>query len=140
MQPNSGGEHSLLSRASGAFAWSFVNTLVGRVGTIGIGIALARLLGPREFGTYAVALIALMAVLSFNELGVSLAIVRWPGDPTEIAPTVATISCISSVLLFVGFYVGAPGFASAMGAPAATPVIRVLSTSLLINCVVAVPD
>src|SRR5450755_1332158 len=135
-----GNKDTLMGRASRALSLSFISTAVLRLSTIGVGVLLARLLGPHAFGTYAVALVALLAVLSFNELGVSLAIVRWPGDPTEIAPTVATISCISSVLLFVGFYVGAPGFASAMGAPAATPVIRVLSTSLLINCVVAVPD
>jgi PST family polysaccharide transporter len=41
--------------------------------------------------------------------------------------------------LFIGFYFAAPPFANAMGAPAATPVIRVLSVSILINCVVAVP-
>ena len=83
-------------RASGAYVWSFANTIIGRLGTLGIGIALARLLGPKEFGTYAVALIALMAVLSFNELGVSLAIVRWPGKPQAIAPTVTTISLVAS--------------------------------------------
>ena len=66
-----------------------------RLGTLGIGIALARVVGPEQFGTYAVALLALTAALSFNELGVSLAIVRWPGDPEKIAPTVSTISIAS---------------------------------------------
>ena len=41
-------------------------------------------------------MVALLAVLTFNELGVSLAIVRWPGDPRAIAPTVTTISIASS--------------------------------------------
>ena len=68
------------------------------LGTLGIGIVLARVLGPESFGTFAVALVALMAVLSFNELGVSLAIVRWPGDPARIVPTVNTISAAGSVV------------------------------------------
>ena len=76
-----------------------LNTLLGRLGTLAIGVALARILGPEEFGTFAVALLALLAVLSFNELGVSLAIVRWPGSPREIAPTVATLSTLSSAVL-----------------------------------------
>ena len=49
--------------------WSFANTVVARFGTLAIGIVLARLLGPEEFGTFAVAFVALMAILSFNELG-----------------------------------------------------------------------
>ena len=134
-----GNKDTLLGRASRALSLSFISTALLKFSTFGVGVLLARLLGPHQFGTYAVALVALLAVLSFNELGVSLAIVRWPGDPTEIAPTVATISCVSSVLLFIGFYLGAPAFAGAMGAPAATAVIRVLAASILVDAVAAVP-
>jgi len=125
--------------ASRALAWSFANTAVSRLGTLGIGILLARLLGPEAFGTYAVAFVALAAVLSFNELGVSLAIVRWPGDPKEIAPTVTTISVVASLLFFAVAWVTAAPFAQAMGDPAATPVVRLLLVSVLINGAVATP-
>ena len=116
-----GNKDTLIGRASRALGWSFISAAGLRFGTLGIGVLLARLLGPHAFGTYAVALVALLAVLSFNELGVSLAIVRWQGDPSEIAPTVTTISCVSSLILYVGFFFGAPAFATAMGAPAADP-------------------
>lgn len=132
-------QRSLLGRASGAWAWSFVNTLLGRVGTLGIGIALARLLGPHQFGTYAVALIALMAVLSFNELGVSLAIVRWPGDPRAIASTVNTIALVASTLLALATFLVAGPFASAMGEPSAAPVVRLLGLTVIISGGVASP-
>ena len=97
--------------ASRALGWSFLNTAVSRIGTLGIGIVLARVLGPEAFGTYAVAFVALAAVLSFNELGVSLAIVRWEGDPRSIAPTVTTISIAGSVLFFAAAYAAAEPFA-----------------------------
>src|SRR5262249_54330804 len=115
------------------------NTVLGRVGTLGIGIALARLLGPKEFGTYAVALIALMAVLSFNELGVSLAIVRWPGDPRAIASTVNTIALIASTLLALTIYFIAVPFATAMGEPSAAPVVQLLGLTVIISGGVASP-
>ena len=101
--------------------------------TVGIGIALARLLGPHAFGTYAVASVALTIMTKLNDLGVSLAIVRWPGEPREITPTVTTISVMTSVALYVGCYLGAPGYAATMGAPAATEVVRVLSLVILID-------
>ncbi|MDD7833554.1 oligosaccharide flippase family protein [Paenarthrobacter sp. AB444] len=122
-----------------AFVISVVNAFVTKLGTIGIGIALARLLGPEEFGTYAVAFIALVAVLSFNELGVSLAIVRWPGDPKEIAATVTTISVTCSVLLFGISYAVAPLFTAAMGNEAATDVVRALAFCIVLNGLVATP-
>jgi O-antigen/teichoic acid export membrane protein len=94
---------------------------------------LARLLGPHAFGTYAVAYVALTALLTFDELGVSMAIVRWQSDPREIVPTVTTISMIVSVVIFVGCFLAAPAYTSAMGTPAATSVIRVLSILVLID-------
>jgi O-antigen/teichoic acid export membrane protein len=106
---------------------------------MGIGVALARLLGPREFGAFAVSIVALLAVLSFNELGVSLAIVRWEGEPSEIAPTVTTISVVSSLIIYAGCFFGAPAFAKAMGAPAATDVIRVLSINVVYDGLVSTP-
>lgn len=124
---------SLGAQAGGALGWSFSNTLMAKLGSVAVGIVLARLLGPREFGTFAVASVALTIMTNVNDLGVSLAIVRWPGDPREIAPTVTTISVITSGVLYVACYFGAPGYSAAMGAPAATEVVRVLSLVILID-------
>jgi len=126
-------------RASNALSWSLLNTALSRFGTLGIGIALARILGPTEFGTFAVAMVALLAVLAFNELGVSLAIVRWQTDPHEIAPTVNTLSVASSAILTAVMWLTAPAFSAAMGAPDAAGPVQVLSLSILINGVVAAP-
>jgi O-antigen/teichoic acid export membrane protein len=130
---------TLATRAGRALVMNVLNTLASRLGTFAIGVALARILGPEEFGTFAVALLALLAVLSFNELGVSLAIVRWPGSPKEIAPTVATVSTLSSVALAIVAVAGAPAFCAAMGAPGATDIVRVLAASIVLSGFVATP-
>jgi O-antigen/teichoic acid export membrane protein len=126
-------------QAGRALAWSLANTAAGRLGTLAIGIVLARLLGPSEFGTYAVAFVALMAMLSFNELGVSLAIVRWQRDPAEIAPTVNTLSVAASLLVTLAAVLAAPWFATAMGDASATRCVQLLSLCVLLNGVVATP-
>jgi len=131
--------NSLAGLASRALGWSFASNTTARIGALPIGIVIARLVGPHSFGTFAVALVALMAVLSFNDLGVSLAIVRWEGEPAEIAPTVATLSVASSLITYAGCFLGAPAFASAMGAPAATGVIRVLTLNVIVDGVAATP-
>lgn len=126
-------------QAARALAWSSANTFVSKFASVFIGIALARMLGPEEFGTFAVAMIALIAVLSFNELGVSLAVVRWSDPPERIAPTVATVAVGSSLVLTLAAMWAAGPFAEAMGtADAATPV-RLLALCILINGVVATP-
>jgi O-antigen/teichoic acid export membrane protein len=128
-----------LASTSRALGWSFLNTVASKLGTMIIGIILARVLGPGEFGTFAVAIVALTAVLSCNELGVSLAIVRWKEDPRLIAPTVATLSIAGSALMTAFLLVAAPAFCEAMGAPAAVPVVQVMSLAVLVSGVVATP-
>ena len=111
-------------KVSKALGISFLNTAIGRLGTVLTGILLAHILVPADFGAFAVALVALAALLSINELGVSLALVRWPGNPRDIAPTVTTISMTSSAVLFVLCWFGAPELALQLGSPGATGVGR----------------
>jgi O-antigen/teichoic acid export membrane protein len=116
-----------------ALRLSLLNTVVGKAGTFLTGIVLARLLSPHDFGLYAVAFVALIGLLSLNELGVSLAIVRWPGDPERIRPTVTTISMVTSAIVYAVCWFGAPAFTGAMDAPGATGVVRVLCLSVLVD-------
>lgn len=124
---------TLTAKASRAFGWIFASTLLTRFGTFAIGVMLARLLGPHAFGMYAVALVALNAMQTFNELGVSLAIVRWESDPDEIIPTVTVISVLVSLVTYAACFFIAPAYAAAMGAPAATNIVRVLALAILID-------
>jgi O-antigen/teichoic acid export membrane protein len=138
-KPARAGGNSLTRQASRALGWSFGSTFLNKVSLFGVGIMLARLLGPHAFGTYAVAYVALIGLLAFNELGVSLAIVRWPGDPGEIIPTVTTISAGVSAIIYAGCFFAAPAYAGAMGAPGATTVIRVLALAVLTDGCTSTP-
>lgn len=137
MSPDAEPLHTTARRA---LWWSVANNVVGRVGTTLMGIVLARLLVPEDYGVYAVALVALNALLSMNELGVSLAIVRRPGDVSRIAPTVKTLALGSSVIIWIAMFACAPLVADALKAPEATNVLRILTLSVLIDALTAVPS
>jgi PST family polysaccharide transporter len=122
-----------------AVAWSFASSALGKLATVVIGVVLARMLSPRDFGVYAVAYAALRILVSLNDLGLSLAIVRWPGDPREIAPTAATIALVTSIVMYGTCYLGAPAYASAMGAPSAVAVVRVLCLGVVLDGFVSSP-
>lgn len=130
---------SLSGRASRAFGWSFLNTIVSRLGTLVIGVVLARTLGPSAYGEFAVAMVTLIAILSFNDLGVSLAIVRWKDDPRRIAPTVNTIAVTSSAVLAAAVIGCAPWISGALGDLRAAPVVRVLGASIVLDGLLATP-
>ncbi|MBD3781895.1 MAG: lipopolysaccharide biosynthesis protein [Micrococcales bacterium] len=120
-------------------AWSFLNTVLGRFGTVLVGIAIARILTREDFGVFAIALVVLSATLSINELGVSVAILRWQKDVDSIQPTVATLSVVTSGVLYLVCFLGAPAFTRLMGDEAATGVVRLLCVGVLVDAVSAVP-
>ncbi len=135
-----GGDAGSLGRRVGSgLGWSMVNTVVARAATVLVGVVLARLLSPEDYGIYTAALVLVTAALSMNELGVSLAIVRWPGSPASIAPTVTTMAVAWSTALVVVCWVAAPAVATSLGSPDATGVIRALTVCILVDALAAVP-
>jgi PST family polysaccharide transporter len=119
--------------------FSILNNALSRLGTVVTGIVLARLLSPSDYGDFAVALVVLNALLSINELGVSLAIVRWPGDPQRIVPTVQTLSTCCSAGLYLLTLLLAPTIAGLLGSSAATPLVQVLALSMIVDGAASVP-
>jgi O-antigen/teichoic acid export membrane protein len=127
---------SLLTRA---IRWIFMDAVSARFGTLVIGLVLARMMSPRDFGAFGVVVVALLGVQSVGQLGAGSALALWRGNPDEIAPTVTAISIASSAAVYAACYAGAPAFAATMGAPAAAHVIRIVALNVLISGVVAAP-
>lgn len=126
------------ARATRGALWSGVNTIVLRLGGLVVGIVLARLLTPEQFGVYAVALTVQAILMTVADLGLSADIIRTE-DPDRIAPTVATLGLVSGGLLTLAAALSAGPLAEAMGSPAAGPAIAILSITLLLGGLTVVP-
>jgi O-antigen/teichoic acid export membrane protein len=134
------GQAGLGRKVGAAARWSMVNTLVLRVANFTVGVILARtVFGPHAWGLYAVSQLVLSVLLSANEMGVSLAVVRLEGDIRGIARTALTLSLLSSSVLTAALFFGAPAVASLLGSPGATNLVRLLSLCVLIDGFVCVP-
>jgi len=133
-EPGSDELSDLGSKVKSGAKWSTINTVVLRIANFSVGVLLARtVFGPTAFGLYAVSQVILAVLLSMNELGVSLAIVRWEGDVRDFAPTVFTLSVASSVIFYGALFVTAPLLASLLGSPHATSMIRILSLCVVVD-------
>ncbi|WP_405942359.1 oligosaccharide flippase family protein [Streptomyces sp. NBC_00207] len=131
---------SLGRKVGSAARWSLINTVVMRLGNFVTGIILARFfLGPEAWGVYGIAQTVLLVLLSANELGVSLAIIRWEGDPRRFAPTVLTLSALSSCLLYAVLFATAPAVADVLGSPEASGVLRVMCLVVVLDGLSQVP-
>jgi O-antigen/teichoic acid export membrane protein len=124
--------------ASKGLRWSLIGTAITRLGGLALGMVLARLLTPEDFGLYAVALSAMYFVMHVNDVGLIAATVQWRGRLEQMAPTATTMALAFSVVLYGLFWVLAPAFASLAGSREAASVVRLLTMVILVDGVTAV--
>ena len=122
-------------------SWSLIGVMVGKLTTLVTGIILARLLAPKDFGVFAVALVALVIIVNLNDLGLEQCLDQMAGQHRRgrarpqrrsFWPRAWRSSRCSTRL--------APYFTEAMHAPEATGIVRLLSFGVVINGAFAVPS
>lgn len=139
-EPTEPAEGHLGRQVRAGLGWSLINSFAGRLVTVLVGLVLARILEPREFGTFAVAFLVMAIVQSMNELGVSVAVVRWESDATRVARTATTVAIGMSVALYAAVLLLAPTIARAVHTPAAAGLLRVLGLGIVIDGVTSIPS
>jgi PST family polysaccharide transporter len=123
---------------SGAL-WGGIRTLSMRLANIAVMAVVARIISPEAFGIFAVAVTVHTVVSSIGDLGVASMLARGDIDMDEYAPTVATISMISSLILAGLMVVFASPIAGALGTRAAAGPVRVMALAVILVGVFAVP-
>ncbi len=134
------GDRALGRDVGVGLSWSLLNNVVGRLGNFLTGIIVIRHIAHEEYGVFAVGLVVLTVLLSMNELGVSVAVVQHRGRVQEIAPTVMSLSILSSAALSVAGFFAAPAAAAAMGSPEAAGLIRLLLVGVALDGIASVPN
>jgi O-antigen/teichoic acid export membrane protein len=124
-----------------AAAWSTLDVAVNRTGGFLLGIIVARLLAPHDFGVYAVALVVHTIIISISDLGLGWALVRDDEEAVAAtAPTITTMAIANSVVLGALMALSAPLLAGLLGAPHATATIQVMALTLPLAGLAAVPS
>jgi lipopolysaccharide exporter len=101
---------------------------------------VAHILDPSDFGVFAVALTAYAIVSSIGDLGVASCLKRADLDIDSLAPTVATVSLITSGILAAAMAAFAGPIAAALGSAEAAGPVRVMSLAVMLVGIFAVPD
>lgn len=119
-------------------AWGSAGALALRFGNVLVGIVLARLLAPEDFGVFALALAVQGVLVTVVDLGLSADLVR-AREPLRLEPTVATISLVAGVLVAGLMAATSVPVARALGSEDAAPVIAVLAATLVVAAAGVVP-
>lgn len=129
---------ALQSQVRRGLAWSTVSNLVLRLGSLSVGIILARLLTPEQFGIFAVALTVQTVLVTLADLGLSADLIRVE-DPQRRAPTIATLGLVAGGLLTAVMVLTGQFTADLLGSPEAGGVITVLAFTLVLSGAGVVP-
>lgn len=119
--------------------WSIGSALLLRVANIFITAIVARLLNPHAFGVFAVALTAYAIVSALGELGVASCLIRADLDIDALAPTMATVSVLTSLVLATVMAVFATPIATALGSAQGAGPVRVMALAVLLVGIFTVP-
>jgi O-antigen/teichoic acid export membrane protein len=129
---------SLGHRAGRGFGWALTGNLVFKLGSFAVSLVLVRLLAPHDFGLYAIALAANAFVIHVNDMGMIAATVQWRGEVAEMAATATAMAIAFSVSWYALFWMVAPALADLAGSPDATPLVRLLTLTIVLDGITAV--
>lgn len=126
-------ENSLTAKTTTGVVWNFIDRVANYGITFIIGIVLARLLSPEEYG-----LIGIIGIFTaiFNVIldsGLSTALIRKYGVTDTDYCTVFYTNIVLSIILTATLFLGAPAISSFFNRPELTPYTRAMSFILIVN-------
>lgn len=129
----SGKNDSLKSKTVKGTFWSFADNILGQGVTFLVGLVLARLLSPYEYGLIGIISIFIAVFNSIVDSGFSNALIR-KTDTTDIDYNTVFLSNLAlSILMFFVLFSCAPFIGSFFDQPLLVPLSRAMSFVMVIN-------
>lgn len=116
-----------------SFVWDFAGRIIGQIISFIIGIILARLLSPAEFGLIGMAMVFIAMSEIFTNLGLSSALIQRETPTEDHYSSSFYLNLIASIFLSLLFILLAPFIASFFKSPEITNIIRVLALTLVVS-------
>lgn len=125
-------EPSLTNKTIKGVGWSAADALLGQGITFVVGIILARLLTPEEYGLIGICLIFTTVLNGIVDSGFSNAIIRKKDATNEDYNTMFITNMVVSIVLYILLYLSAPLFTKFFQMDV-TNLIRTVGVVLIIN-------
>lgn len=131
-------ESTLKEKGLSGFKWSFIDNIAGSGITFLVGIILARLLSPSEFGIIGIITVFIAISNVFIDSGFSTALIRKVKITQEDYNTVFYSNLIVSIALIIFFLLTSKSIAYFFREPSLEVILPVMSLLLLINALTIV--
>ena len=122
---------SLKNRTVSGVGWSAADALLGQGVTFLVGIILARILSPDEYGIIGIVTIFTSILTGIVDSGFSNALIRKTDASNEDYNTMFITNMVVSVILFLLLFLSAPQIATFFARPELVEIIRVMGLILI---------
>lgn len=124
---------SVKNKAIKGAGWSFADNIMSQGITFLVGLVLARLLTPEEYGLIGIIAIFIAVFNSIVDSGFSNALIRKTDAKDLDYNTVFITNMVLSVFLFLVLFFSAPAIARFFDQPQLLPLTRVMGSVVIIN-------
>ena len=132
-------QHSLRDKTARGVGWSFIDNIANSGITFLVGLFLARLLTPEEYGVMAMIAIFIAVSDSIIDSGFSNALIRKVNVDRIDYNTVFYFNLIVSVSLYILLFFASPAISAFFREPILVEVMRVIGVVLIINALAIIP-
>lgn len=126
-------EQGLKQKTVSGVGWSAIDSVAGQGVSFLIGLILARLLSPEEYGLIGIITIFISVFNTIVDSGFSNAIIRKQHPIDDDYDTVFIFNLVLSAFLFIILFVSAPAIASFFRNAQLIPLTRVMASIVIIN-------
>ena len=127
------GDDSLRSKTVKGTIWSAADAFLGQGITFVVGLVLARLLSPEEYGLIGICLIFTTILNGIVDSGFSSALIRKQEVSNDDCNTMFIVNMVLSVALYVLLFATAPLVSAFFAREQLTELLRVVGLILIIN-------
>jgi teichuronic acid exporter len=124
---------SLKQKTISGLLWSFIDSFASQGVQFIVGVILARILSPREFGLIGMLTIFIAISQSFIDSGFTSALIRKKDCTQDDYATVFYFNIIVSIVLYLLLFLLSGAIASFFKEPQLKPLVQILGIGLLFN-------
>ena len=124
---------SLKQKTITGLLWSFIDTFAGQGISFIVGIILARILSPREFGLIGMITIFIAVSQSFIDSGFSSALIRKKDCSQTDYSTIFYFNLMVGIIFYVILFISAGAISSFFKEPQLYMILKVLGLGLILN-------
>lgn len=129
---------SLKRKAVSGFSWKAVEKFVNEIVQFSIGVVLARLLSPSDYGTVGLLAIFFAVAATFQDSGFASALIQKKDRSQIDYSTVFLFNLVMSISIYVLFFFAAPYIAAFYRLPILKNITRISALSFIIGALTTI--